>query len=136
MSRSGYSDALDNWSMIKYRGQVASAIRGKRGQAFLRELLVALDALPEKRLVAGDLSTPEGEVCALGAIGKARGLELPGFDPEEPEPLANAFGIAYQLVAEIEFENDEGTVGVETREQRWQRMRDWTAAQIAAGAPE
>lgn len=46
MSRSGYSDDIDNWDLIKWRGQVASAIRGKRGQLFLRELLAALDALP------------------------------------------------------------------------------------------
>ena len=38
MSRSGYSDDLDNWDLIRWRGQVSSAIRGKRGQGFLREL--------------------------------------------------------------------------------------------------
>jgi hypothetical protein len=37
MSRSGYSDDLENWSLIRWRGAVASAIRGRRGQAFLRE---------------------------------------------------------------------------------------------------
>lgn len=30
MSRSGYNDDIDNWQMIKWRGQVASAVRGKR----------------------------------------------------------------------------------------------------------
>lgn len=48
MSRSGYSNDGENIAM--WRGQVASAIRGKRGQAFLRELVEALDAMPEKRL--------------------------------------------------------------------------------------
>ena len=48
MSRSGYSDDIDdNWAHIMWRGRVASSIRGKRGQAMLRELLAALDAMPE-----------------------------------------------------------------------------------------
>lgn len=56
MSRSGYVDDMcDEWAMIRYRGAVKSAIRGKRGQAFLREMLAALDAMPEKRLTAGAL---------------------------------------------------------------------------------
>lgn len=56
MSRSGYTeDCDDNWQLIRWRGAVASAIRGKRGQAFLRELLAALDAMPEKRLIADAL---------------------------------------------------------------------------------
>lgn len=45
MSRSGYNDySIDNWDLIRWRGQVASAIKGKRGQAFLRELIEALVA--------------------------------------------------------------------------------------------
>jgi hypothetical protein len=56
VSRSGYVDDMcDEWALIRYRGAVASAIRGKRGQAFLREMLAALDAMPEKRLTAGAL---------------------------------------------------------------------------------
>lgn len=56
MSRSGYTDDTeDQWSLIRYRGAVASAIRGARGQAFLREMLTALDAMPEKRLISGAL---------------------------------------------------------------------------------
>ena len=56
MSRSGYVDDMcDEWALIRYRGAVKSAIRGKRGQAFLREMLAALDAMPEKRLISGAL---------------------------------------------------------------------------------
>ena len=64
MSRSGYSDDCSGRELNLWRGAVESAIRGKRGQAFLREMLVALDAMPEKRLIAGELVTPTGEVCA------------------------------------------------------------------------
>ena len=39
MSRSGYCDELEQSELAMWRGQVASAIRGKRGQAFLVELL-------------------------------------------------------------------------------------------------
>ena len=53
MSRSGYHDDCEGWDLI--RGAVKSAIRGRRGQAFLKEMLAALDALPEKRLITEDL---------------------------------------------------------------------------------
>lgn len=32
MSRCGYSDDYDQWALIRWRGAVESAIRGKRGQ--------------------------------------------------------------------------------------------------------
>ena len=37
MSRSGYTDDLDAKRYGLYRGRVASAIRGKRGQRLLRD---------------------------------------------------------------------------------------------------
>lgn len=132
MSRSGYSDDLDQWALIKWRGQVASAIRGRRGQEFLRELLAALDAMPEKRLTANDFQNEQGQVCTLGCIGAARGVNLTKYDPEDSdhrEALAGELGIAHQLVAEIEFVNDD-FLYTETPEHRWERMRTWVAAQI------
>lgn len=58
MSRSGYSDDCDNtWQWIQWRGRVASAMRGKRGQAFLQEMLEAMAALPMRRLIAEDYET-------------------------------------------------------------------------------
>lgn len=62
MSRSGYVDDGEQWDMIRWRGAVNSAIRGKRGQAFLRELRDALDAMPEKRLVSGAFRRNEPEI--------------------------------------------------------------------------
>lgn len=131
MNRSGYSDDLTPWALIRWRGQVTSAIRGKRGQVFLRELLAVLDAMPDKKLIAHDLKDATGQVCTLGAIGVARGVDMSPLDPEEHEQLGNAFGIAPQLVAEIEFENDEGTCSIESPDRRWQRMRDWVAGAIS-----
>ena len=62
MSRSGYSEDCDGWALVRWRGAVKSAIRGQRGQAFLRELLAALDAIPDKRLIAEELVDAQGAV--------------------------------------------------------------------------
>lgn len=129
MSRSGYSDDIDQWDLIRWRGQVASAIRGKRGQSLLRDLLAALDAMPEKVLVISEYETKEGDVCTLGALGKSRGIEMQGFDPEDYDGWAHTFSVAPQLVQEITYLNDEGSYN-ETPEHRWKRMRDWVFAQI------
>lgn len=131
MSRSGYSTDLDQWNLIRWRGQVASAIRGKRGQLFLRDLLHALDSMPDKSLISGEIETPEGEVCAIGALGKARSIDMAELDPTEPEDVAATFNIAAQLAQEIVWENDEAGLFDETPEHRWQRMRAWVESKIA-----
>lgn len=130
MSRSGYSDDydLENWDLIRWRGQVASAIRGKRGQAFLRELVAALDAMPEKRLIANELES-FGNVCAIGSVGMQRGVDMTKLDPDDYDRIAATFGIAPQLVQEIEWMNDEAYFG-ETPEGRWKFMRDWAVRKL------
>jgi hypothetical protein len=161
MSRSGYSDDYgddDPLALGRYRAQVASAIRGKRGQALLRELLAALDAMPDKRLVAGELEA-DGQFCALGVVGQARGLDLANIDTYDVESMGPKFNIAEQLAREIMWVNDEFVS--ETRQveveicgpmrpwdfghrrsvrvpnehagaQRWQQVRDWVAKHIVA----
>lgn len=137
MSRSGYTDDCDGSDLVMWRGQVASATRGKRGQKFFRDLAAALDAMPVKRLIAGDLETPEGEVCALGSLGRFRGVDLETLgetwadDGSNPGPLAAAFDIAEQLAQETMWINDEaGPLRGETDEQRWTRVRAWAVRQI------
>lgn len=132
MSRSGYSDDCGGWSLIRWRGAVTSAIKGKRGQEFFRELAVALDAMPERRLIADELQTVEGEFCTIGVLGHARGVDMAKLDPTDRETVAAAFNIAPALAAEIVFENDEGTWCKETPEQRWSRMRQWVEANLGA----
>ena len=135
MSRSGYSDDVDNWALIRWRGMVASATRGKRGQAFFKDLLAAMDEMPVKELIAEDLEVPEtGEVCALGCLGKKRGVDLAALDPQEPDAVAKVFDIAPCLAQEIVYENDEGTSILETPAERWTRMRKWVEAQIKTEA--
>lgn len=133
MSRSGYSeDHDDNWQLIRWRGMVASAIRGKRGQKFLTDLLGALDAMPEKRLIRDELEA-HGEVCAIGALGLAKGVDMSAIDPEDPPQVAAAFDIAECLAQEVVYENDEGSWYDETPEKRWIRMRKWVAEKLRAG---
>lgn len=126
MSRSGCSDDGDHINL--WRGTVASAIRGRRGQAFLRELAAALDAMPEQRLIEGDLIR-DGEVCAMGAVGVRRGVDLAKLYPDDYEHIAHVFGIAWPLVQEIEWINDDYWRD-ETPEQRWTRVREWVRKNI------
>lgn len=134
MGRSGYTDDFDDdRTLALWRGQVSSAIRGARGQKFLRELRDALDAMPVKRLIAEDLQNADGEVCAIGAWMVARGIDAKPIDPEDHSTISDHCDIAYQLVQEIEFENDDDfgmSVSGETPEARWQRMRGWVEANI------
>jgi hypothetical protein len=133
MSRSGYSDDCDDNSCWLYRGAVKSAIEGRRGQAFLKEMLAAMDALPEPKLIESELEA-DGAVCAIGSVGRARGLDMKGLDPEDPEGVAAKFGVAPALVREIVFENDDEwfSTGRETPEHRFNRMRAWVVNHIRA----
>jgi len=128
VSRCGYSEYLDPLDLGRWRGQVTSAIRGKRGQRFLRELIAALDALPQKRLIQGELEE-DGEVCALGALGKARGFDIDRLDTEDYEQLGAAFDIAHQLAQETMYINDEYGYRA-TPERRWQNVRDWAVRHL------
>lgn len=130
MSRSGYSDDCDGWALIRWRGAVRSAIRGKRGQAFLREMADALDAIPNHRLIEEELVTPEGEVCAMGAVAVKRAMDVSEIDPYERESVAAAFGIPKALACEIAYLNDEVGHWQKTPEARWVSMRKWVAAQL------
>ena len=133
MSRSGYSDGYDDaysqWAMIRWRGAVASATKGMRGQAMFRELADALDAMETKRLIANDL-IKDGEVCALGALGRARDLSMEDIDPEDRDAVAAKFDIASALAAEITYMNDEWYGYNTTPEDRFWKMRQWVAEQI------
>lgn len=133
MSRSGYSDDCDSAELNLWRGAVDQAIRGKRGQALLREMLAALDAMPEKVLIAHDLERA-GQYCAMGTVGKARGVNMAEINPDDSWAVAAAFNIANALAKEIAYENDEATsyygVGGETPEERWVRMRAWVVENL------
>jgi len=152
MSRSGYIEDMDDqWAFIRWRGYVASAIRGKRGQAFLREMLAAMDAMPEKRLIAKELECADG-VCAIGTVGKARGVDMSALDPENYDAVATTFGINEKLAQEIVYMNDEAFIFETdakgcikrdengkslylTPEGRFEKMRAWIVSHIREPRP-
>lgn len=129
MSRSNYSYDFDAWALIRWRGAVSSAIKGKRGQAFLKEILAALDAMPYKVLASESLVTADGEYCTLGALGAKRGIDLAIIDPDDSLAVAQTFGVSEALVREIVYENDEcgDYYRKETPAERWTRMRKWVS---------
>lgn len=127
MSRSGYTDGFgdEGNELYLYRAAVDRAMRGARGQHFLRKLRAALDALPVKRLITDAIANKAGDVCAMGAVDPAAHV-----DPDDPDAVGKYFGIARSMAAEIAYENDEGRYGRETPEERWIRMRAWVETQI------
>lgn len=136
MSRSGYVDdgSSGEWAMICYRGAVKSALRGKRGQAFLKELLADLDAMPEKRLISNNFQS-DGEMCTLGVIAKARNVDLSDITEDKYEwdvglVAAKRLNIAEAMAREIMFMNDEWAYNPESPEKRFNRMRNWVLESI------
>lgn len=133
MSRSGYTDDCDDVLAIgRWRGMVSSAIRGRRGQAFLREMAAAMDAMPEKVLIANELIDQDGDCCAIGSVCKARQLDVTGVDVNDRDEVGILVGIAPAMAAEIEHINDEcGPYGRdETPESRWVRVRAWIDSKL------
>ena len=136
MDRHGYSDGecvQPRYGM--YRGRVASAIRGKRGQRLLRELLAALDAMPDKRLIKDEFVL-HGQACALGVVALSRGIpDAEKIYSEDHDYLAKLFDIAPCLVREIEYENDEPVWSrdpIDALVERFERVREWVSENIRA----
>jgi hypothetical protein len=132
MSRSGYSDDCEYLNL--WRSNVERTIAGKRGQAFLRELIEALEAMPEKRLIRDSLIKKTGEVCALGALGLKKGIDMKHLDPEDSDQIGKAFLISTMLAQEIVYENDERDYR-QTPEERWARMHKWARDHIKLTPP-
>lgn len=146
-----------------WRANLAREIKGKRGQAFLRELLAALEALPEKRLVSNALAA-KGTVCALGSLALKRRTdagessdvviddlskvivdhEHEDWDGDEMSDWAEAvLACPSHLAWYIPYENDTGPrtrvgkeVHEETDEHRYERMVRWVRARIVDGGAE
>ena len=128
MSRSWYTyDAPENdkeqQAQARHRAAVSRAIKGKRGQAFLKEMLLAMDAMPVKRLEDYILSDDTG-CCAMGAVAESRGLNVSNIDPEDRFAVAAILGIAASMVQELAYYNDEAEASFfESAEQKFVRMR-------------
>lgn len=84
MSRIEEGDCDDTRSFLlscAFTGNIKRALKGKKGQAVLKELAAALEAMPEKRLISSvfaDITIPPGEapvydrvqgdVCTMGCL--------------------------------------------------------------------
>jgi hypothetical protein len=152
VSRHGYTDGWDgdedNLVQGRWAGRLKSATRGKRGQAFFRSLVEALDAMPEKSLTPNSLETKGGSVCALGALARHRGIDVKALELGEPytedpdegsewqdsdwDKLSNVLNIAPCLAREVMYTNDEAWTEKSDKpgEVRWQKVRAWAARQI------
>lgn len=134
-SRSRYNEdiSLQAWSL--WNNAVLSAIHGRRGQAFLRDLADALDSMETKELAAG-VFQENGAVCALGRLAEVRGLDVSAFDEDtEPQEVADVFGIARALAKETMSQNDDGWLfGVATPAQRWEHVRRWVGGHLKEAA--
>ncbi len=142
MSRSGYDDygcesAEEQWQMIRWRGAVNSAIKGNRGQSFLRRALKAIDALEKKELAAHTFES-SGSYCLLGAVAKHEGVDLTelnesydeyyGDEGEGAESLGLELNIAPAMAREIVYENDDCCSG--SNRSRFEHMRRWIISNI------
>lgn len=114
MSRSGYTEDNDDpLAHGRWRQAVKRSLEGKRGQALLRELVEALDSMPDKRLYSGNFATAEGEFCTLGVLGAKRGTKMDDLGDDydcDTATVGQRFGIAPAMAAEIMYMNDEYAV--------------------------
>jgi hypothetical protein len=125
-------DAMPEKRLVSGVLEVSSEIDERNAQKWV-DLFKDPDAAHRYRehyVAKRPTSFKEGDVCALGALGKVRGLDMSGLDPDESEGVAAAFDIAEPLAREIVYMNDEGTYRKETPEERWTRMRAWVESQI------
>ncbi len=114
-----------------WQGNCKRSLKGKDGQAELKELRAALLALPEKRLIHGSLIDADGEVCAVGAYARYKGLNLSKFDPESDTDDVGIEAGMPKLVAWKVVEMNDMELDTETPEKRYEKMLTWVESQLA-----
>lgn len=120
-----YPGQFDLW-----QGNCERSLRGKRGQEELSILRDALLEIPEKRLILGSLVDEEGEVCAVGAYARHKGLDLNAFDPEEDTDAVGVAGGMPRLVAWKVVEMNDLSFDHLTPEDRWKMMLEWVDSKL------
>lgn len=84
MSRIAYSDEEQFSGQFElWQANCQRSLHGKAGQAALRELEAALLAMPSKRLIANQLQDEHGDVCAIGALVRYKGITPTTRWPDE-----------------------------------------------------
>lgn len=141
-----YDEDFPNQAEL-YRANVQRALKGKRGQAFLKELEEALVALPEKKLIEGRICEM-GKVCAMGALALKRRVssgekiedalrwledEAPqeGYADETAAFMEKHFGVLGCLAMEVAYTNDERRQKDPTEEARYEKVLTWVRENIA-----
>ena len=123
MSRSSYSDDYgDDYpgQLELYRANVARSIRGKKGQARLRELHAALLAMPVKELHADTFVSPAGQACALGVWalaqhgGDIKAAQLVREDADDEDIEAALPSWPRLVVKDLIYRNDDVADGRHT----------------------
>ena len=141
MSRLYCDNDWEPWMGGQQAGALRSAVRGRRGQRFLQDLIDALDALPVPELSAGALEDEEtGCCCAFGAVRRHRGAEaVPlGFDPmdedQTPDGLTEPFDVSRTLAWAVVQANEECSTSntPDARRRRFQEVRRWAVAKLCA----
>ena len=145
MSRLCQDDyGFEPWMEGQQAGALQSAIRGRRGQQLLRDLVAGLDALPEPELSAGALEDEAtGCCCAFGAVRRYRGAAAVPlyFDPMEedldPPHYAEPFHVAPALAWAV-VETNEGwsdSNQESARRQRWAKVWAWAVGKVVGVQP-
>lgn len=161
--RISYSEDEDRPGQFAlWQANCRRSLKGKAGQAALRDLEAALLALPDKRLIADRVIDAEGDVCAIGALAKYKGRDLLAepnlyedgeFDGDgEMEEIGMELGmprlVAWKVVCRNDVEIDghyERLPGPArwygdypqvyvpiTPEARYEKMLAWVRAQLTA----
>ena len=149
MSRFGYDPEYDtDYGSKEFQAAVwdrnyARSLRGRKGQAALRELRDALRALSPRRLIEGFCETTIDDdgnevisgVCAIGAMYVARGLPVDNYMQSEDfsswdtADVGESMGMSNTMAFGIAYRNDE-TYSDLTPESRWWAMYAWVLQQI------
>lgn len=136
MSRISYCDEEDFAGQFElWQANCRRSLQGKRGQEELRLLRDSLLALPKKRLIHGALIDEEnGEVCAIGAYARHKGLDLKKYDPEdETDAVGIEAGMPKLAAWKVVEMNDEQYHSGFTPEQRYEAMLGWVERQLSGG---
>lgn len=159
--RIGYSDEEDYPGQFGlWQGNCQRSLKGRAGQAALRELEAALLALPDKRLIAEELMDDNGAVCGIGAVAKFRGViteEMRAQGEHDMEGVGVDLGMPRLVAWKIVEMNDLQFSGTNllfaegpyrwpaeqpyayievTPEQRYERMLKWVREQITPAVPD
>lgn len=124
-----------------WQANCVRSLQSKKGQAALRELESALLALPDKRLIEGEMIDADGEVCPIGALAKYKGRDLLAephigaqdeFDGDgEMEEIGVELGMPRLVAWKVVFKNDIDLEGV-TPESRYAIVLAWVQRQLKA----